>query len=161
MNYLDLLPFCETEQEELLLKHVENHAGVVSQAARSLHMNERTAREWVLRIRNRALNPAPAPKYTPVDEPDQRPEDPEAGQLYAGKYVIHPMQLPERPTLLRDSFKRILWCNDVHVPFHHQVGWRLFLQVVAYAAPEVFVINGDFLDAYALSRFAKDPRSQE
>jgi len=48
--------------------------------------------------------------------------------------------------------------NDVHVPFHDEQAVNLAFQVIDAATPELIIINGDFIDFFAISRFDKNPR---
>lgn len=48
--------------------------------------------------------------------------------------------------------------SDCHRPFHSLPAWRLFTTLVKQERPAYIVINGDYVDYYALSRHDKDPK---
>ncbi len=48
--------------------------------------------------------------------------------------------------------------NDVHVPFQDPTAWSLALTILRDVQPDIVVVNGDFVDFFAISRFSKDPR---
>ncbi len=47
--------------------------------------------------------------------------------------------------------------SDFHFPFHSPKGWSIFLQTLDRLQPMYVVINGDFVDFYAISDHAKHP----
>lgn len=53
---------------------------------------------------------------------------------------------------------KILIGSDFHVPYHDKRAVDLFFQVGNYLAPDIIVINGDFMDFYAISAHRRDPR---
>lgn len=55
------------------------------------------------------------------------------------------------------DYDLIVVASDFHVPFHHKQAVENWLQFCEDAQPEYIVINGDFLDCLAISRFPKPP----
>jgi predicted phosphodiesterase len=53
---------------------------------------------------------------------------------------------------------RIVIINDVHVPFHDPQAISLCLQVIKSVTPDIIIINGDFIDFFAISRFDRSPQ---
>lgn len=48
--------------------------------------------------------------------------------------------------------------NDPHYPFQDEKAINLVLGLAAEMQPDYFVINGDLLDMFKISKFSKDPR---
>jgi len=69
-------------------------------------------------------------------------------------------QISRRPLVIKGP-RRILVLSDIHVPFHDSAALK---KAVAYGvengATDVY-LNGDLLDFYSLSSFAKDPRERD
>ena len=69
-------------------------------------------------------------------------------------------KISRRPLVIKGP-RRVLVLSDIHVPFHDSVAIK---KAVAYGveneATDVY-INGDLLDFYSLSNFAKDPRERD
>ena len=61
---------------------------------------------------------------------------------------------------MTDELKRVLILPDLHAPYHDKRAWRLFLQVAKAFEWYAFISLGDFYDAYAVSRYVKDPRKE-
>lgn len=53
--------------------------------------------------------------------------------------------------------EKCLVVSDLHVPFHDERSVSVALAIAEDIKPEVVVFNGDLVDFYAISRFAKDP----
>jgi len=54
---------------------------------------------------------------------------------------------------------RSLVISDLHVPFHDDSAIEVVYDMLRDIKFENFVINGDLIDGWELSRFSKDPRS--
>jgi len=54
---------------------------------------------------------------------------------------------------------KTLVISDLHVPFHDEQALAVVEEVMKDIKFDNFVINGDMLDSYELSRFSKDPRN--
>lgn len=67
--------------------------------------------------------------------------------------AAEPVVRPPTATGLRAA----IVLSDLHIPKMSAVAWDLARQVVAEVRPDTLIINGDFLDAAALSSYAKDP----
>jgi len=50
-----------------------------------------------------------------------------------------------------------LVASDCHRPFHCRKAWAIFTALVEQEKPKYIVLNGDYVDFYALSRHDKDP----
>ena len=55
------------------------------------------------------------------------------------------------------KIKKLVVAGDFHVPYHDPVLLDLFLEFLTDFQPDILVINGDFLDCFAISRFDKVP----
>jgi predicted phosphodiesterase len=53
---------------------------------------------------------------------------------------------------------RVAVINDLHVPFHDPQAIALCLQVLQTVTPDLVIINGDFIDFFAISRFDRSPQ---
>jgi UDP-2,3-diacylglucosamine pyrophosphatase LpxH len=53
--------------------------------------------------------------------------------------------------------RRLLFCPDVHVPYHDHRAWALFLRAARAFRPHTLVVLGDFGDFYSTSRHIKNP----
>lgn len=56
---------------------------------------------------------------------------------------------------------RLLAISDVHIPYHSPEAVGAVLDFARYYKPNVFVVNGDFFDFYAVSSYSKDPAREE
>jgi len=61
------------------------------------------------------------------------------------------------PYTLPDSAQSILVIGDVHVPYHDLKSLTLAIQYGKKNDVDTVVLNGDFADCYALSRFERNP----
>lgn len=59
------------------------------------------------------------------------------------------------------QYELIVIANDFHVPFHDTKAVKLLEKFLADQKPDVFVINGDFLDMWDVSSFDRTPRFGE
>lgn len=62
---------------------------------------------------------------------------------------------------LKSTIRTTLITNDYQIPF---VDWSVYATVkhfLTYLKPDFHIINGDFLDCYALSKYDKDPELLE
>lgn len=50
-----------------------------------------------------------------------------------------------------------MFMPDTHIPFHDEKAVELFYQAVNIVNPDIFVIQGDFADFYAVSFFSQKP----
>lgn len=51
--------------------------------------------------------------------------------------------------------------SDIHIPFHDETAFAAAVKYSADRKPDVLLINGDYGDFYAQSRFMKNPRSRD
>jgi predicted phosphodiesterase len=56
-----------------------------------------------------------------------------------------------------EQFKTVVVINDVHVPFHDERAVALVFAYIGTLQPDMIILNGDILDFYQVSDFAKDP----
>lgn len=59
---------------------------------------------------------------------------------------------------LEIDFDRVLVISDLHVPYHDKVALEITLNHAHKKGVDAIYINGDFIDAYQLSRWVRDPR---
>jgi predicted phosphodiesterase len=57
------------------------------------------------------------------------------------------------------KIKKLVVAGDFHVPHHDSILFDLFLKFLSDFQPDYLVINGDFLDCFAISKFDKIPHS--
>lgn len=55
----------------------------------------------------------------------------------------------------KDKVERVLWANDVHFPYHDPIALALWEDFSVWYRPHVIYLNGDILDAQALSKHPK------
>lgn len=65
---------------------------------------------------------------------------------------------PYLPYVLKAS--RIASISDVHAPFHSELALGTAVEFLKEQEPDALLINGDFADFYAISRWQKDPRKR-
>ena len=56
------------------------------------------------------------------------------------------------------QYELIVIANDFHVPFHDKKALKLLERFLRDQKPDVFVINGDFLDMWEISQFDRQPK---
>lgn len=80
--------------------------------------------------------------------------------------IGNPYGLPEsdetvlEPFVLAKSFRKALVLSDIHLPYHSVSALNLAFDYAKGEKPDVIILNGDYVDAYHLSRFEKDPRKR-
>lgn len=55
------------------------------------------------------------------------------------------------------STKKVLFCPDVHIPYHDKRAWNLFLKTAEGFQPDILVVMGDFGDFWCVSSHSKNP----
>jgi hypothetical protein len=58
-----------------------------------------------------------------------------------------------------DSTLKVLFCPDLHAPYHHTRAWDCFLDVAQRWMPDVCIVLGDFGDFASVSSYVRDPRT--
>lgn len=58
---------------------------------------------------------------------------------------------------MQNDYERVVFISDIHAPFHDEKALAILYKFIKWFKPETVFIMGDMLDAYALSRFSKDP----
>ncbi len=90
------------------------------------------------------------------------------------KRIIKSIDMPERPKNpynLPDSdeaiyqpydlkAKRLLVLSDIHIPYHNIEALTCAFDFAKGEKPDAILLNGDTLDFFGLSRFAKDPKAR-
>lgn len=61
---------------------------------------------------------------------------------------------------LRKQDNNILLISDLHIPYHDNAAVQIALDYGIERGCNTVIINGDFMDFHALSRFEKDPRKR-
>ncbi len=56
---------------------------------------------------------------------------------------------------MAETLQRILYCPDLHVPYHDKRAWKMFLEVGKAFKPDIFLSIGDFGDFYSVSSHSK------
>jgi len=79
-------------------------------------------------------------------------------QLAGWKPQMPPSQADAWRPVTLPGVERVLSLSDVHAPFHDEAALAAAIQHGQKLRPDAVIINGDFGDHYAGSRFQKDPR---
>jgi len=53
---------------------------------------------------------------------------------------------------------KIVACGDLHVPFHDPTAILLCLKIIKMVKPHVFILAGDVVDFYAVSKYLRNPQ---
>ncbi len=91
------------------------------------------------------------------------------GVPHSQKFSLEPqdLQLPDSwyeeitNYILSESENRIAIINDVHIPFHSKDNLRTALSHIKDWGPTTLLLNGDIMDCYAVSSFARDPNYRD
>jgi len=59
---------------------------------------------------------------------------------------------------MSEKYKRIMVTSDYHIPYMDKKAYGAMKTYAKEYKPDVFVINGDLLDFYSISKFDKSPR---
>jgi hypothetical protein len=93
----------------------------------------------------------PPPSWEPV-EPRKSPlKKPLKNEGYSAAYPYH----PRRPPLRNEAHTAVV-ISDIHRPWHNKYVYEAALEITAQLKPSIFVVNGDALDFYEISRFNSD-----
>ena len=63
-----------------------------------------------------------------------------------------------KTTRTKTKYEMAVVANDFHVPFHDPKATKLLEKFLADQKPDLFVINGDFLDMWEISQFDRNPK---
>lgn len=58
------------------------------------------------------------------------------------------------------QIKKLVSAGDFHIPHHDPILFDLFVDFLADFQPDILVINGDYLDCFAISKFDKVPHRE-
>jgi predicted phosphodiesterase len=76
----------------------------------------------------------------------------------------NPYHLPESDEAIYEPFdlkaKRLLVLSDIHIPYHNIESLTCAFDFAKKEKPDAILLNGDTLDFFGLSRFAKDPKAR-
>lgn len=65
------------------------------------------------------------------------------------------------PYILAEGNKRILVLNDIHLPYHDNRALKVALKSGYEFGIDTIILNGDIIDFYSISRFARDPNQRD
>lgn len=60
----------------------------------------------------------------------------------------------------QQKLQRIVVCSDQQSPYHDEKLWPLFIKFLMDFHPHHLILNGDFIDCYALSKYKRHPTLQ-
>jgi predicted phosphodiesterase len=76
----------------------------------------------------------------------------------------NPYKLPESDETIYEPYsleaKRLLILSDIHIPYHSIEAITIAFDWAKKQKPDTILLNGDTLDFFGLSRFAKDPKKR-
>jgi predicted phosphodiesterase len=76
----------------------------------------------------------------------------------------NPYNLPESDEAIYQPYelkaKRLLVLSDIHIPYHNIEALTCAFDYAKQEKPDAILLNGDTLDFFGLSRFAKDPKGR-
>jgi len=127
-------------------------SGSVREAALSLQTTPAALRALFERAREKGLKcGSPVDHVSTGRERQSRAQQRAAGRLPSTRrFVAEP----------ESAIERVIICPDVHVPYHDERAWNVFLNACRAWKPDTLVCLGDFLDCYSISEFTKDPARQ-
>ena len=67
----------------------------------------------------------------------------------------------EKNYILPSKENRIAIINDVHIPFHSRENLQIALDYIYDWNPTTLILNGDIMDCYSVSNFARDPKYRD
>lgn len=76
----------------------------------------------------------------------------------------NPYNLPQSDEAIYEPYdlkaKRLLVLSDIHIPYHNIESLTCAFDYAKKEKPDAILLNGDTLDFFGLSRFAKDPKAR-
>jgi hypothetical protein len=76
----------------------------------------------------------------------------------------NPYKLPQSNEAIYEPYplnaKRLLVLSDIHIPYHSIDALTCAFDYAKQEKPDAILLNGDTLDFFSLSRFAKDPKAR-
>lgn len=77
---------------------------------------------------------------------------------------LNPYNLPSSDETIYEPFKinakRLLVLSDIHIPYHSVNSLTIAFDWAKKQKPDAVLLNGDTLDFFGLSRYAKDPKKR-
>jgi predicted phosphodiesterase len=77
---------------------------------------------------------------------------------------LNPYNLPSSDETIYEPFKidakRLLVLSDIHIPYHSIAAITIAFDWAKKQKPDAILLNGDTLDFFGLSRYAKDPKKR-
>jgi len=99
--------------------------------------------------------------YKGVSGNKQRKKMPEKGQYFIDKLNIPNGEKNElKHYKIPNKVKRILLLSDIHVPYHDEIALQTALEYGIEQEIDCIILNGDFIDFYAVSRWETDYRKR-
>lgn len=115
-------------------------------AAKEAGVHPATAELWTTRFKREGIK---VPLTYPVNVEPLASADFE---------VITPEPASQKTVLVPITERTLeMIVSDVHVPYHDQAAWQLFLDVAHDLQPQILVLLGDMMDMYGVSAHDKDP----
>ena len=78
---------------------------------------------------------------------------------------LNPYNLPSSDETIYEPFKinakRLLVLSDIHIPYHSINSITIAFDWAKKQKPDAVLLNGDTLDFFGLSRYAKDPKKKK
>jgi len=78
--------------------------------------------------------------------------------------VYNPYNLPASEETVYEDYiikaKRLLVLSDIHIPYHSLEALTACFDFTKKEKPDAILLNGDVLDFFGLSRYAKDPKAR-
>jgi predicted phosphodiesterase len=78
--------------------------------------------------------------------------------------MVNPYNLPQSDETVYDNYiikaKRLLVLSDIHIPYHSIQAITASFDYAKKEKPDAILLNGDTLDFFGLSRYAKDPKGR-
>lgn len=62
---------------------------------------------------------------------------------------------------MKTKLHRVLVFSDNQIPYHHRRLFELLVEFIKDFVPHAIIINGDFIDCYALSKYRRHPTLQQ
>jgi predicted phosphodiesterase len=90
--------------------------------------------------------------------------DQEAGFVRTEERPRNPYNIPESDETVYEPYKlkckRLLILSDIHIPYHSISALTAAFDYAKKEKPDCVLLNGDTIDHFALSKFAKDPKKR-
>ena len=113
-------------------------------------------REQIARIESQAgAQFATRQTDSPIEEGGQIEPPPPVTVIYPE--LVRPAAPPPPARYAVESFLRVAYVSDVHLPFEDKVNVRVTLDYLADYKPDLVILGGDIWDFYEISDYERDP----